>query len=75
MRVENLNAKKFLGALSLLSALIFFFAGMSTGNGFILSLLFSLVMAVPIGWLLGMTFAIIYEVAKLCKPLLDWFFK
>ena len=75
MRVENLNAKKVLAALSFLSALTFFFLGLRMGNGFILSLLFSLVMAVPIGWLLGMAIAVIYELVKLCKPLLDWFFK
>jgi hypothetical protein len=75
MKIDNLNISKFFWALTLFSAMTLFFLSMRQENGLVLSILFGVALAIPFGWIIGMAFALLYEGLKLCKPLLDWFFK
>lgn len=79
MKVEKLNIRKFLFVLSTVSAVFLFLASLRTDNGVLISLVFSLIFAVPVGWAVGMLMAVIYEGFKLIKPTLagfiGWLFK
>lgn len=75
MNVDNLNFKKATFSLVGLVALVLFIISVQIGNGIFLSLIVSLVAALPITWLLIGALAAIYEVLKLFKPLVNWFFK
>jgi hypothetical protein len=75
MKMENLNVKKAILLIAAFSALIFFIIGVKIGNGVLLSLIFSLTIAIPFAWVLGLVLAVIYEILKLCRPILDWLFR
>lgn len=75
MKVENLNVKKAVFLLAVLSALAFFIVGVKIGNGVLLSFIFAVVFSIPFAWVLGLVLAVIYETLKLCRPLLDWLFR
>lgn len=79
MNVDRLNIKKFFFVLSTMSFVFLFLASLRTNNGVFISLVFSLIFAVPVGWALGMFIVVIYEGFKLIKPtfagFIGWLFK
>ena len=75
MKEKNLNAKKIFIASSLLSGIAVFVFSINQGFGLLWAFFASVTLAIPTGWCVGMAFAIVYELLKMCKPILDWFYK
>jgi hypothetical protein len=75
MKAEDLNVKKAVLLISIVSALALFILSMKVGNGVSVSLVFSLVAAIPTAWVIGLLISAIYELLKLFKPILDWLYR
>lgn len=79
LKMENLNVKKFVLLLTLPLTIVYFILlqNRMSKNDFnlILSLLSSPLMGVITAWLFAFVLGVIYEVLKLCRPLLNWLFK
>jgi hypothetical protein len=73
MKKEDLNEKKTVISLGIVSTLILFIVSMKNGNGLFASIVFSLLAVVPIMWVVGLTLWGIYEI--LVKPIRNWFFR
>lgn len=70
MKAEDLNEKKLYLLLTFLTVSALFGISMKIGNGFVLSLVSSLLCAIPLMWILGLILSGIYEI--LVKPILKW---
>ena len=79
MKIENLNAGKFVLVLSMPLAIFYFFVISRSAQDhifyLIVNLLASALLAILTAWFIGMAMAIIYEVLKLCRPFFEWLFK
>ena len=70
---QRLNVRKPFWVLTLLTALGLFIHSLRLGNSFLLAFFGSLVLAVPVGLLVGVCLALIAGAISLIKPLLKWF--
>jgi hypothetical protein len=75
MNAKKLNMGKAVWLLVILAALVLFTISMKNGNGLILSLVVSILASLPAAWVVGAVLTAIYEILKLLKPAVDWFFK
>jgi hypothetical protein len=79
IKIENLNAGKFVLVLSIPLAVFYFFGFNRNAPDhifyLIVNILGSAFLAIFTVVFLGMVLGIIYEIIKLCRPFFEWLFK
>jgi hypothetical protein len=73
MDTQRLNVTKLFWVLTGVTALGLFIASLRVGNSFLLAFFGSLVLAIPVGFIVGVCLTFILAGISLIKPFLKWF--
>ncbi len=73
MNAKGLNQNKAFLSLGIMTLLVLLTISIKAGNGFLFSLVYSLIVSIPITWVAGLILRGAHEI--LIKPIRDWLYR